>query len=102
VLRILSSEDILAYGVGLYSFFSNHNVSCLGVNVENCQTQIFVVDAGVNPSFHEQFDRQSRVRLYNLNTVGSVSMINFGGKDVAFQADNAGDFPENVALFTVG
>ena len=35
-LRIVDSTDVLVYGAGLYSFFSNYNVSCSDVgNGEN-------------------------------------------------------------------
>jgi glucan 1,3-beta-glucosidase len=95
-LRILSTTDILCYGAGLYSFFNNHNTACSNVGVENCQTQIFGVDSGSSASSK---GKKSSIQMYNLNTVGSVAMATVNDKDVAFEKDNTGPFPECIALF---
>jgi glucan 1,3-beta-glucosidase len=93
-LRILDTTNILCYGAGLYSFFNDHSTTCSDVGVEDCQTQIFGVDDG-----GVQTSGSSNVRMYNLNTVGSVAMITVGSEDIALQSDNTGPFPETVALF---
>lgn len=93
-LRILDTKNILCYGAGLYSFFNDHSTACSDVGVENCQTQIFGVDDG-----GLRTSGSSNVKLYNLNTVGSVAMVTVGNTDVALQRDNTGPFPETIALF---
>ena len=99
-LRILSTTDILSYGAGLYSFFDNQNVTCSDAGVETCQTQIFGVDSGSPKSaLGALWDKNSQVRMYNLNTVGAVAMATVDNVDVAFEKDNTGPFPECIALF---
>lgn len=87
-LRVLNSANVLVYGAGLYSFFDNYNVSCSQEgNGEACQARTFSVEGA------------SKVRVYNLNTVGTNRMITVDGVDVAGYADNADGFVQTVALF---
>ncbi|KAI9739910.1 MAG: hypothetical protein M1818_004966 [Claussenomyces sp. TS43310] len=99
-LRVLNSQAILVYGAGLYSFFDNYNLTCSnhvdGAYNEYCQNQIFGIDDGGSGS---QVYNGSSVSLYNLNTIGAVSMIDVGGKSVAKQVDNTNTFAESVAMF---
>ena len=44
----------------------------------------------------------SDVDVYNLNTVGSQSMIARDGTSLAGFADNVNAFPDTIALFTSG
>lgn len=86
-LRVVGSSDILVYGVGLYSFFSNNNVTCSNQgNGEACQARIFSVES-------------SAVSVYNLNTVGTTNMITVDGVDVAVYSDNLDGFVDSIALF---
>lgn len=86
-LRIVDSTDVLAYGVGLYSFFSNNNVTCSNQgNGEACQARTFSVE-------------NSAVSVYNLNTVGTTHMITVDGADVALYSDNLDGFVDSIALF---
>ena len=57
-------------------------------NGEACQSAIFSVDSTA-----------SSVSVYNLNTVGSTSMINIGGQSYASYAQNIDVFPDTIALF---
>ncbi|KAM0254531.1 hypothetical protein ACHAQJ_006691 [Trichoderma viride] len=99
-LRVLSSRDILCYGAGLYSFFNDHSTTCSDTDQENCQTQIFGVDSGSPKSLLSGIlKNKSQVRMYGLNTVGSVSMATVENVDVVFQKDNTGSFPQDVSLF---
>jgi glucan 1,3-beta-glucosidase len=80
---------VLVYGVGLYSFFSNNNVTCSNQgNGEACQSRIFSVE-------------DSSVSVYNLNTVGTTNMITLNGADVAVYSDNLDGFVDSIALFRV-
>lgn len=87
-LRILNSTDVSVYGAGLYSFFSNYNVHCSDQgNGEVCQKRIFSVDT------------ESKVQVFNLNTVGTTKMITLGDEDVAAFEDNLNGFVDTIALF---
>jgi glucan 1,3-beta-glucosidase len=86
-LRLVSSSNILIYGAGLYSFFSNYNVHCSDQgNGETCQSRIFSVES-------------SSGTVYNLNTVGTTNMITKDGVDIASYSDNLGGFIDTIALF---
>lgn len=37
--------------------------------------------------------------MYNLNTVGAISMIDLDGVSVATYSDNVDVFPDNIAVF---
>ncbi|KAJ5773672.1 hypothetical protein N7457_008568 [Penicillium paradoxum] len=87
-LRVLDSTDIFVYGAGLYSFFDNNNASCSAQDSgRSCQDSIFSLEGS------------SSISIYNLNTLGSASMIDIDGVSVADQADNLNVFSENIALF---
>lgn len=87
-LRVLDSEGIRVYGAGLYSFFDNYSTTCSNAgNGETCQTSIYSLDS------------KSDVDVYNLNTIGSTSMITRDGKSLASYADNINAFPDTIALF---
>jgi glucan 1,3-beta-glucosidase len=86
-LRIVDSDSILIYGAGLYSFFSNYDVHCSDQgNGETCQSRIFSVE-------------NSSISMYNLNTVGTGTMITVNGQDLANYADNLDGFVDTIALF---
>lgn len=90
-LRIISSDNTLVYGAGLYSFFDNNDVTCSNVgHGEACQNRIVSVEAS------------SVVSVYNLNTVGTTEMITLDGTDVAYWGDNVNGFIDTVALFRTG
>ncbi|KAJ5974954.1 hypothetical protein N7481_008661 [Penicillium waksmanii] len=87
-LRVLDSTNIFVYGAGLYSFFDNNDASCSAQDSgRSCQNSIFSIEGS------------SSISVYNLNTVGSDSMVDIKGTSVAKQSDNANVFNENIALF---
>jgi hypothetical protein len=92
-LRILRSNNILGYGVGLYSFFDNYSTSCSAVGAGAvCQTRIFSVEG----------DRLSYdIDIYNLNTVGATNMITRDGVDLASNVDNNSTFVDTINLFKI-
>ena len=118
-LRIVNSHNISVYGAGLYSFFNNYDTSCSAPgNGELCQARM--VYAGVladeinnntasdSPSSSSSPPSSSRsnssadivgIEMYNLNTIGSVSMINRQGTDVALYKENIAGYTACVALF---
>lgn len=86
-LRVVNSANILVYGAGLYSFFSNYNTACSNQgNGETCQMRILSVES-------------STMSAYNLNTVGVTKMITRNGVDIAAFSDNLDGFVDTVALF---
>ncbi|RDI79929.1 hypothetical protein Vi05172_g9961 [Venturia inaequalis] len=86
-INIKNSTGVSIYGAGLYSFFSSYNVTCSQGVPTKCQSQIFNMEG------------KSQVSVYNLNTVGSDSMIAVGEVSVANWADNRNGFISTVALF---
>ncbi|KAF2671371.1 pectin lyase-like protein [Microthyrium microscopicum] len=86
------SHDILFYGAGLYSFFSNYNVHCSDQGAgEWCQPIVFL-DQGAQ-----------RLSIYGYNTVGVTNMITQanGGAytNIAKYSDNLDGFPDTIALY---
>lgn len=99
-VRILESNTILVYGAGLYSFFNNYSTTCSNAgNGEACQTQILGIDTGDGSGYNQRKTKQSSVYVYNLNTIGSVSMIDEDGTSLAKYADNINAFQDTIALF---
>jgi glucan 1,3-beta-glucosidase len=90
-VRVVDSSNILVYGAGLYSFFSNYNLTCSNQgNGETCQNRVLSVDA------------QSTVKVYNLNTVGVTKMATVAGSDIASFKDNLNGFVDTIALLSIG
>ncbi|KAF2033454.1 exo-beta-1,3-glucanase-like protein [Setomelanomma holmii] len=92
-LRILRSNNILGYGVGLYSFFDNYSTSCSAVGAgATCQTRILSIEGDRN-----SYD----INLYNLNTVGTTQMITRDGVDLASNVDNNSTFVDTINVFRI-
>jgi glucan 1,3-beta-glucosidase len=91
-LRVIDSRDIVVYGAGHYSFFSSYSTTCSTVAAgENCQSRIVSLEGNLN-----------NVNIYNLNTIGSLSMINRDGRSLARWQDNVNVYPANIAVFRLG
>ncbi|KAL2256746.1 hypothetical protein VTK26DRAFT_1187 [Humicola hyalothermophila] len=92
-LRILSSKNVVVFGAGLYSFFNNYNTSCSTADEgESCQARIFWIESA------EGGDRCG-VEMYNLDTIGSVSMVTHAGEDMATWDQNRATFASTLAVF---
>lgn len=102
-LRILSSENVVIFGAGLYSFFANFHTSCSqAASGENCQARIFAIGPAVDDGFPRgalMSKDLSTVQIYNLNTVGAVSMVTQQGADMALWGDNYANFASTLAVF---
>lgn len=86
---MLNSQDVLVYGAGLYSFFNNYSTTCSTVAAgENCQASIADLQGSL-----------SNLRIYNLNTIGSLSMLDRNGASLASWADNVNVYPQTIAVF---
>jgi glucan 1,3-beta-glucosidase len=92
-LRILRSNNILGYGVGLYSFFDNYSTNCSAAGAGAvCQKRILSIEG----------DRLSYdINLYNLNTVGATQQITRNGLDVASNVDNNSTFVDAINVFRI-
>ena len=92
-LRILRSNNILGYGIGLYSFFNNYSTNCSRVDSQTaCQRRILSIE-GATHSY--------AISLYNLNTVGATEMITRDGVDIAQSADNNSTFVDTINVYRV-
>ncbi|KAF7338697.1 Glucan 1,3-beta-glucosidase [Mycena venus] len=84
-LVVRSSTDIMIFGAGLYSFYSNYSQECL--KTRNCQNQIVNVCD------------DSSVYIYSLATVASTFQISVNGVGVADQKDNNNGFASTVTVW---
>ncbi|KAJ5379950.1 uncharacterized protein N7496_002378 [Penicillium cataractarum] len=88
-LRVVDSTDLYVYGAGLYSFFNNYDATCSAYGgPQNCQNSIFSIEGA------------SEISVYNLNVLGSKSLVDQDGKSLASYSDNIGVFTNNIAYFT--
>lgn len=93
-LRIIDSSDVVVYGAGLYSFFNNYNTTCSDGpygGSKRCQSRLVWVEDILGTS--------ENVMLYDLYTIGTISMVTHNGADVALWKDNWNVFGESLALF---
>ncbi|KAH6855425.1 pectate lyase superfamily protein-domain-containing protein [Chaetomium sp. MPI-CAGE-AT-0009] len=100
-LRIIGSRNVVVFGAGLYSFFNNYNTSCSTVEAgEICQARIFWVGPDTVGGGGDTDDEDLlTVEMYNLNTIGSVSMITRQGLDMATWDQNKATFASTLAVF---
>ncbi|KAI5124386.1 hypothetical protein M0805_008989 [Coniferiporia weirii] len=85
-VRINTSDNILIFGAGLYSFYQDYNQACLDTN--NCQSQILDID-GV-----------STVSVYSLSTVASTYQLSVSEAGVINQAANRNGLQSTVTAWT--
>ncbi|QSZ28880.1 hypothetical protein DSL72_003385 [Monilinia vaccinii-corymbosi] len=88
-LRIINSHDILIYGAGLYSFFSNYDTTCSnGGGPENCQSNILSLEGSI-----------SNINIYTLATVGVTNMATRNGQSQALYRDNINVYPTLITWY---
>ena len=92
-LRVLGSSNVVVFGAGLYSFFNNYATNCsTRASGENCQRRILSVGyAATTPPGQP-------VVVYNLDTIGAVSMFTRAGSDFVRWVDNIATFASTVAV----
>ncbi|POS78851.1 exo-beta-1,3-glucanase [Diaporthe helianthi] len=91
-LRVVGSSDIFLYGANHYSFFNDYSTSCSTFAAgQTCQAKIVGLQ-GTN----------SNINIFNLNTIGSISMLDNSGTTVARFSDNANVYPSTIAMFRLG
>lgn len=87
-VRINTSQDILIFGAGLYSFFQDWNQACLDSN--DCQSQIFDVDSA-----------SSGVSVYSLSTVAAQFMLSVDENGIVDQSANRNGFQSTLSAWTL-
>jgi glucan 1,3-beta-glucosidase len=93
-MRIIGSKDIVMYGVGLYSFFNSYSNNCAQTQTPvKCQARIFEVRNGSGGVASQG------VQAYDLNTIGSTSMVTRYGTDVALFSDNVAGFASTIVVY---
>ncbi|KUI53426.1 Glucan 1,3-beta-glucosidase [Cytospora mali] len=91
-LRIIESSNVFIYGANHYSFFVSYEQNCSTFSTgESCQARIVRLQGTL-----------SNVNIYNLNTIGSESMIDWAGTTVAVYSANENVYPSTIALFRTG
>lgn len=107
---LLGSSSVVAYGMGLYSFFNNFNLECsqVGRGKEICQSRIFWLGPIPQDSSSGRLrdlaspldiNGTTDISVYNLATVGSVSMVTRLGTDVAHWFQNRATFATALTIF---
>ena len=92
-LRVQASTAVVVYGAGFYSFFNNYALTCSNFGAATkCQSQIVVYDSASTSAFG----------IYNLNTVGSTSMVQRDKTSLASWADNVGNYASTLFYFQSG
>ncbi|KAK5626045.1 hypothetical protein RRF57_001761 [Xylaria bambusicola] len=92
-LVVRASTNVLIYGAGLYSFFSNYDTSCSAVGAETlCQQGMVLYDA----------DNTVNFRMYGLNTIGAYGMIYKDRVRMATYDYNTNVYPSSIISFDNG
>lgn len=95
-LRVIDSSNVLIYGPGHYSFFNNYATTCsegpFGGTMR-CQSRMVWIEDSTGTS--------QNVVLYDLNTIGTISMVTYNGTDVALWEDNWNVYGETLAMFGI-
>ncbi|KAF2972638.1 hypothetical protein GQX73_g912 [Xylaria multiplex] len=89
-LAVQASKNVLIYGAGLYSFFSNYSTSCSDAGASTlCQQGMVLYDAANTTNF----------RIYGLNTVGTYGMIYRDTVRLATYDYNINVYPSSIIMF---
>ncbi|KAJ0122989.1 beta-glucosidase [Diaporthe amygdali] len=93
-LRIIDCSNVVIYGAGLYSFFNNYSTLCSDgpKNAQRkCQSRLVWIEDDKGTS--------ENVTIYDLNTIGTISMVTNNGTEAVLWSDNWSVFGESIALF---
>ncbi|KAI0433794.1 glycoside hydrolase family 55 protein [Xylaria sp. FL1042] len=89
-LVVQASKNVLIYGAGLYSFFSNYSTACSATGATTlCQQGMVLYDAASTTNF----------RIYGLNTVGAYGMIYMDTVRLATYDYNINVYPSSIISF---
>ncbi|KAG1849256.1 glycoside hydrolase family 55 protein [Suillus subluteus] len=85
-MYIQSSNNIIIFGAGFYSFFQNYSQTCLTTNT--CQAQIFNIDSASN------------VIAYSVSTIATTYQLSVSQNGVIHSSDNADGFQETFTAWS--
>ncbi|KAG6850607.1 hypothetical protein H0H93_011275 [Arthromyces matolae] len=85
-LKVSSSTDIIVFGAGLYSFFSNYDQAC--ITPATCQTQIVDIDSS------------SSVSIYSLSTVATTYQLSVNEVGIVNQNANLNGFASTLTAWS--
>jgi hypothetical protein len=85
-MYIQSSNNIIIFGAGFYSFFQNYNQDCL--TTDACQTQIFNIDS------------TSNVVAYSVSTIATTYQLSVSQNGVIRSSDNADGFQDTFTAWS--
>ncbi|EKM82792.1 hypothetical protein AGABI1DRAFT_68739 [Agaricus bisporus var. burnettii JB137-S8] len=85
-LTVSGSTDIIVFGAGLYSFFSNYNQDC--ITPATCQSQILNVDSS------------SSLTVYSLSTVATTFQLSVNQAGIVNQAGNVNGFQSTMTAWS--
>ncbi|KAH9951962.1 exo-beta-1,3-glucanase [Amylocystis lapponica] len=85
-VSVTSSSNILIFGAGLYSFYSNYDQTCN--NDSSCQTQLLNVDSA------------SSINVYSLSTVYATYMLSVNGNGIVPQSANVNGLQSTMTVWT--
>ncbi|KAG6814279.1 hypothetical protein H0H92_013404 [Tricholoma furcatifolium] len=85
-LTVTTSTDIIVFGAGLYSFYSDYDQACL--DSADCQIQILNVDSS------------STISIYSLSTVATTYQISVNEVGIVNQSGNVNGFASTVTVWT--
>lgn len=87
-LRVVNSTNVLIYGGGLYSFFTNDDVSCSSPTAPNgrriCQNQILSLEGSTT------------FQAFALSEVGVEQMLTINGDNYAVWSDNLSVYSNTI------
>ncbi|KAG6854913.1 hypothetical protein C0991_009736 [Blastosporella zonata] len=85
-LKVVTSTNIIVFGAGLYSFYSDYSQACL--TPANCQSQILDVDSS------------STISIYSLSTVATTYQISVNEVGIVNQSGNIDGFGSTVTAWS--
>lgn len=87
-LRVVDSKNIMVYGGGLYSFFTNYDVSCSSPSAPQgrriCQNGILSIEGS------------SSFQAFALSQVGVEQMLTIEGRQYASWSDNLSVYSNTI------
>ncbi|CAA7270475.1 unnamed protein product [Cyclocybe aegerita] len=88
-LHIKTSRNILIFGAGLYSFFTNYAQTCLATST--CQSQLANIDS---------LSASTGINIYSLSTVGTTYQISVNSGGIVNQASNVNGFASTLTSWS--
>ncbi|KAJ3811026.1 exo-beta-1,3-glucanase [Lentinula aff. lateritia] len=85
-VNVVSSTDIIFFGAGLYSFYTDYTQDCL--DTMSCQPQLVNIDSA------------SSVTIYSLSTIGATYQLSVENIGVVNQSDNIDGYQSTVTVWS--